>query len=349
MTDLRPWGYDDARHTEFRGLAENGDLPGRVIGHERTALRVMTPAGEAMAVTGARFRRGRGANKPVVGDWLLLRPITGDDRLSVRAILERRTQLSRTSGSKRTSSGGAAGKPGEQLLSSNIDTVILVTGLDQDFSLPRIERYVATIRGGGATPLLLLSKADLVSKEEAAAREEEVRTAIPDLDVRTADLTDAASLQNIRHVLQPGTTTALIGSSGVGKSTLVNLLHDDVVAQTGATREGDGKGRHTTTWRELFLLPEGGVIIDNPGLRATGAIDEESLAAYADLEEIATGCRFSRCSHDTEPGCAIKAAVADGTVSQERVDTWLSLREEADRVKDWLQDSERRQGRRRRR
>lgn len=347
---LKEFGWTAERAEQFRQLADPGDIPGRIIGHERTGLRVITPDGEREVTAGARFRRGRGRDRPVVGDWLVLQPISGDERLNLRHILDRSSQLSRIASSRRSQDGTIGGRPDEQVLSSNLDTVFIITGLDDDYSLARIERYVATVREGGAEPVILLNKADLAGPELSAERQQQVSEAFRDLPVHVLSVERDEGLAQLERYLGAGRTIALIGSSGVGKSSLVNSLLGEEAALTGATRSGDGKGRHTTTWREMFVLPEGrGILIDNPGLREVGVFTSAAADAYADIEQLATSCQFRSCSHISEPGCAVLEAVSDGSLTRERYEAWQSRREEAQQVDAWLRDSERRRGRRRRR
>ncbi len=347
---LEVYGWTPALEQEFREAADPGDVPGRVLGHERTSLRVITPDGERQVTAGARFRRGRGRDKPVVGDWLLLQPISGDERLNLRRILTRTSSFSRLASSRRNTDGTIGGKPDEQVLSANIDTVFIITGLDDDYSLPRIERYVATIKDGGARPVVLLNKADLVGPEVAAARQAEVRIALPETDVHILSLEENTGLEALDPYLGPGRTIALIGSSGVGKSTLVNSLTGADTALTGETRASDGKGRHTTTWREMFLLPDGrGIMIDNPGLREVGVYSENAAEAFTDIEQLAAQCQFRGCTHESEPNCAVQAAVKRGELSPERLEAYRAVVSEAEQVGDWLRESERRRDRRPRR
>lgn len=347
---LEVYGWTPALEQEFLEAADPDDVPGRVLGHERTSLRVITPDGERQVTAGARFRRGRGRDKPVVGDWLVLQPISGDERLNLRRILSRSSSFSRLASSRRNTDGSIGGKPDEQVLSANIDTVFIVTGLDDDYSLPRIERYVATINDGGARPVVLLNKADLAGPEIAAARQAEVKQALPDVDVHVLSLEQNTGLSQLEPYLGEGRTIALIGSSGVGKSTLVNSLAGADTALTGETRAGDGKGRHTTTWREMFLLPDGrGIMIDNPGLREVGVYSEAAAEAFTDIEQLAAQCQFRGCTHESEPNCAVQAAVASGELSEERLAAWRAVSAEAEQVGDWLRESERRRDRRPRR
>lgn len=348
--DLDAFGWTEEWADHFSEVADPDDIPGRLLGHERTSLRVMTPQGERQVTAGARFRRGRGKDRPVVGDWLVLQPISGDERLNLRRILPRRSQLSRVSSSRRNPDGQVGGKPAEQVLSSNIDTVFIITGLDDDYSLPRIERYAAAVKDGGATPVALLNKADLVAPEVAAERAAEVSAALPGVDVHVLSVAQEQGIDALAPYLGKGRTVALIGSSGVGKSSLVNSLVGQDAALTGDTREGDGKGRHTTTWREMFLLPDDrGVLIDNPGLREVGLYTADPGEVFADLEELASQCQFRSCTHESEPGCAVQEAVRNGTVTAERVAAWKERLEESEQVGRWLEESNRRRGRRRRR
>lgn len=347
---LEAFGFDRDRLEEFTSHADPADVAGRVIGHERTALRAVTAGGERLVTAGQRFRRGRPADRPVVGDWLVLQPISGDERLNLRRILERRTELSRIASSRRNPDGAIGGRPTEQVLCSNVDSVLILTGLDDDYSLPRIERYVATVTAGGAEPVVLLNKADLAGPELSAERAAEVRAALPDVTVHVLSLTAGEGTGSLDRHFGPGRTIALIGSSGVGKSSLVNALLGEETALTGATRESDGRGRHTTTWREMFLLPEGrGVIIDNPGLREVGVFTGEAADAFSDIEELTRQCRFRSCTHTSEPGCAVLGAVERGELEPARLEAWRERVREAEEVADWLRESSRRRGRRPRR
>ena len=350
MQLLEVYGWTPALEQEFLEAADPGDVPGRVLGHERTSLRVITPDGERQVTAGARFRRGRGRDRPVVGDWLVLQAISGDERLNLRRILTRTSSFSRLASSRRNPDGSIGGRPDEQVLSANIDTVFIITGLDDDYSLPRIERYVSAVNDGGAQPVVLLNKADLAGAEVAAARQAEVRQTLSDVNVHVLSLEENSGLDELDSYLGEGRTIALIGSSGVGKSTLVNSLAGADTALTGETRSSDGKGRHTTTWREMFLLPNHrGVMIDNPGLREVGVYSESAAEAFTDIDELAASCQFRGCTHETEPNCAVQTAVKSGELSAERLEAWRAVTAEAEQVGDWLRENERRRDRRPRR
>lgn len=337
---LEDFGWNEELAAEFSAAADPDSIPGRVIGHERTALRVITPLGVRPAMAGGRFRRGRGNERPVVGDWVQLNPVPGDERLAIRRILTRGPVLSRIASSRRNPAGEISGRPEEQVLSANVDLVFVLTALDDDFSTSRIERYIAAVTSGGAKAVVLLTKPDLA--DDAAERAAEVERDVPGATVHVISPLTGEGVEIVRSYLKPGVTAALIGSSGVGKSTLVNALIGEEVALTGEVRESDSKGRHTTTWREMFVLPGGGVLIDNPGLREVGVWAGRVADSYADVEALAVNCQFRDCKHITEPNCAVLAAVQSGELSRQRYESYLERSEEAGQVAQWLTENERR-------
>jgi ribosome biogenesis GTPase len=252
---------------------------------------------------------------PVVGDWV----VTTED--AVVATLPRTSLLRRRD----------PGRPTEQPLVANVDAVLVVCGLDRPVKPGRIQRAVATAWDAGAVPVVVLAKADLL---DAAALDGAVATAAgasPGLDVLVTSVADGAGLDRVRAAVADR-TVVLLGESGAGKSSLTNALVDGHVAGTGTVRRGDAKGRHTTTARQLHLLPGGGVLIDTPGLRALGLwADPDAVAAtFDDVEALASRCRFGDCRHTGEPGCAVQAAVAEGELAPERLEAWGALLREAE-------------------
>ena len=287
--------------------AHGSDLePGRVLRHDGVSVNVLTASGERIV----KLRRG--ADAPTVGDWLAL---DGD---TLVAVLERASLLRRR----------AAGGDDLQVLAANIDLVLLVCGLDRFVRAGRVQRGEALAWDAGAVPVLVLTKADLAEDLEGTVAE--VATAHEGLERFLTSAPQGLGIAELRARLV-GSTSVLLGESGAGKSRLVNAILGADVAVTGAVREGDAKGRHTTTNRQLHLVPGGGVIIDSPGIREVGlAGDEESVdATFTDVEALALECRFNDCAHTGEPSCAVVGAVQAGTLAQARLDAYLELREEA--------------------
>jgi ribosome biogenesis GTPase len=301
---LRDVGWSD----RWAALAaeHDGAEPARVLRHDGVAVTVRTAAGDRVVPL------RRGLEPPTVGDWLA---VDGD---RVVAILDRASLLRRR----------AAGGEGTQLLAANLDLVLLVCGLDRPVRSGRIQRGEALAWDSGAVPVLVLAKADVaVELDHVLATVDEVH---PGLELHVTSAATGGGMAALARRLA-GATSVLLGESGAGKSSLVNALLGSDVAATGEVREGDAKGRHTTTNRQLFTLPGGGVLIDTPGIREVGlAGDEESVeAAFEDIDELALRCRFNDCAHEGEPGCAVAEAVDAGTLAADRLAAFLTLRREA--------------------
>lgn len=319
MTGLDELGWDDEWAAQARAV---DGVPGRVIRQDRGWVQVALADG----VVAARTRADR-VGTPVVGDWVMV----SDDE--VAAVLERRNALRRAD---------PVGE-GEQVLAANLDNVLVVLGLDRPVKSGRIQRAVAQAWDADAEPIAVLTKADLVP--DAAATRAVVEAEHPELDVMAVSSRTGAGVAELRMRISGG-TIVMLGESGAGKSSLLNALAGDVVAGTGDVRAFDAKGRHTTTRRELHLLPDGGIVVDTPGVRSIGlyATPESVDAAFRDIEDLTERCRFADCAHDHEPGCAVQAAVEAGELASERLDVYREMHAEA----GWalLPDHERR-GRRR--
>jgi ribosome biogenesis GTPase len=289
-------------------LAEHGPAvePGRVLRHDGVAVTALTRGGERIV----KLRRG--ADAPTVGDWLAL------DGEQLVAVLDRASLLRRRS----------AGGDDQQLLAANIDLVLLVCGLDRPVRAGRVQRGEALAWDAGATPILVLTKADAAPELDAVLAE--VAQVHPGLECHVTSSATGLGIDDLRARLD-GSTSVLVGESGAGKSRLVNAILEEEAAVVGAVRAGDAKGRHTTTNRQLHRLPTGGVLIDSPGIREVGlAGDEESVeATFTDVEDLALTCRFNDCAHQGEPGCAVLAAVEAGTLTQDRLDAYRELLAEA--------------------
>lgn len=305
---LRPLGWDEAWGRELLACDAEA-VPGRVLLHHGAALVLALPDGPETIMFTRRLRPA-----PTVGDWIAV--VDGE----AVAVLPRRSLLRRRS----------AHGDGEQALGANIDVVLLVCGLDRPIKDGRIQRGTAIAHDAGARPVVVLTKARRPGSVDATSAVAEVREAHPGVEVLVASVKEGEGLEALRTVIGDRTVT-LLGESGAGKSSIVNALLGAEVAATGEVRVGDAKGRHTTTSRELHLLPGGGVLIDSPGIRAVGLVAEvESVAeTFTDVDEVAETCRFADCQHEGQPGCAVGAGLADGTLSPDRVEAWRRLREEA--------------------
>jgi len=321
--DLTALGWGPALEDAFSTHAAEGLVPGRVALEHTHIYRVVTSDGEWLARVSGRLRHHAGVRSdfPAVGDWVAVERSPQDGDARIRAVLPRFSRFSRR----------AAGDPTEeQIVAANINTVFLVGGLDRDFNPRRIERYLVVARESGATPVIVLNKADVVEDPERFA--EEVRRLAPAVPVHALSCRRPESLAVLRSYLGHGQTAALLGSSGVGKSTIVNQLIGKELLRTRDVRESDSRGRHTSTARQLVLLPEGGVLIDTPGMRELQLWDtgDALTGAFADIDELSTECRFRDCRHDNEPGCAVRAAVASGALAPERLESFRKLRDEQD-------------------
>jgi ribosome biogenesis GTPase len=290
---------------------------------------VISEIGELTAEVSGRLRHDAQSRSdfPNVGDWVAVMPRPEEGRATIHAVLPRKSSFSR----KAVLGGGPKYGPGkidEQVLAANIDTVFLVSGLDSDFNLRRIERYVAVAWDSGADPVVILNKADLC--DDIEERVEEVEGVAIGVPVHSMCATEDEGLDVFRDYLTHGRTGAFLGSSGVGKSTIINGLLGEDRLRIGAVREDDQRGRHTTTFRELIALPEGGIVIDTPGMREIQMWDnEEALSrTFEDIEEITAQCRFSDCSHNKEPGCAIAGALEDGSLDSNRYQSYLKMQKE---------------------
>jgi len=314
---LEDYGWSEYLDSAFEPFRERGCSPARVCCCHREEFVVQTSDGEADAqVTGRlRFTADGPEDWPVVGDWVALVP----GFPLIDAVVPRRTKLSRKS----------AGPTSEQqVLCANVDIVLLVTSLERDFNPRRLERYLVMAREGGAEPVIVLNKADLA--HDALPRIDEASRVAGDAPVLVVSARTGKGFDGFLDSIPTGTTGVLVGSSGVGKSSIINRLLGYERLAAGETRQSDGRGRHTTTHRELIRIPGAGLLIDTPGLRElavwgpAGAADE----TFADIASFAANCRFRDCSHQDEPGCAVRAAVDSSELDAARYESFLKLRRE---------------------
>lgn len=319
---LTTYGWSERLQHDFEPYAAEGLKPGRVTVQQRGLWRLITQGGELDATLAGRFvHEAAEGDFPVAGDWVAVE--LGEGAALIRAVLPRATAF------RRWASGPAGGV---QLVAANVDRALLTASLNADLNLRRLERYMAAAYESGAEPVIVLTKADACDDVEALVAEvEAIAFGVPVLVVSAVS---GQGMDEFAALLPPGTTGVLLGSSGVGKSTLVNALGGRALMATQAIREADAHGRHTTTHRELILLPSGGLILDTPGMRELGLYDaDEGLATvFADVDgeiaRLAESCRFRDCSHKGEPGCAVEAALESGALDAERLQSWRKLQRE---------------------
>jgi ribosome biogenesis GTPase / thiamine phosphate phosphatase len=318
---LEQLGWDEAWEADFEPHRAAGLVPGRVTIQHRGAYVLLTPDGEQWAELPRRLLRAadEGAGLvPAVGDWVAVSSPSHAGRALIEHVLPRRSAFSRKT---------AWAETREQVVAANVDLVFLLQGLPLDVNSRRLERYLATAWDSGATPVVVLTKADLVDHLEPYVAE--VESIAFGVSVHAVSNVTGDGIEALRGYLEPGRTVALLGSSGVGKSTLVNTLLGREALETREIR-ADGRGRHTTTRRELVLLPGGGIVLDTPGMRELQLWDvaEGLQQAFSDVEDLAAECRFSDCSHDSEPGCAIREALRTGELPAERWESYRRLQRE---------------------
>jgi len=319
--ELTRFGWDDGWAAAAAAVGADGDIVGRVGRVDRGWITVLT-GDDSVRARGALLGRHRDPlERPAVGDWVIVR---GDD---LATVLPRRSALVRGATDRGRDASVAQGA---QVVAANVDRVFLVHAIDAPMRARRLERELVLVHDSGAEPVVVLSKADAV--DDLDARVDAVRAVVGAVPVHAVSAIAEPGLAPLAAMLEPGRTVALMGPSGAGKSTLINRLAGESLLPTGAVRERDLRGRHTTVARDLVLLESGAIVVDTPGLRSVGLWDADDgfEEAFADVEALTAGCKFADCAHRTEPGCAVRAAVAAGELAPERLDAYLRLDAELD-------------------
>jgi ribosome biogenesis GTPase len=323
---LATLGWDDHFARQFESLERDGLVPARIAEQHKNRYVAIGEQGEWQAEVTGRFLHvlAGSVGFPAVGDWVGLQPLLHEGRALIHALLRRRTQFARKA-------AGSAVE--EQIVASNVDVVFLVMGLDGNFNLRRIERYLTEAWSSGAQPVVVLNKADLC--DDVAARIKAVESVAPGAPVHAVSAARNEGVDVVQSYLAPGRTIAFLGSSGVGKSTIINRLLGEERQEVQSVSNAVGKGRHTTTSRSLLLHPDGGMIIDTPGMRELQlwASEDDVEQSFTDIELLAGRCKFKDCTHTTEPGCAVLATLDSGSLDEDRYRSYMKLRREVQRVK----------------
>lgn len=320
---LEQFGWNTDLQKEWETLKNGQNLNGRVVTQSRDWLKVMTEQGEWLCTLPGAYHHDPTFDYPAIGDWVVVEQMPGEDRGIIHNTFKRTSVFARNTAGVETKA---------QVIAANIDYVFLVMSCNDDFNIRRLERYLIASWDSGAQPVILLTKSDLIDEVKRLEMEIEIDRIALGVPLHFVSNETGESIEAVRRILQPNLTAALLGSSGVGKSTLVNSLLKTEKMKVNTIREDDSKGKHTTTHRELIILPEGGIVIDTPGMREFQLwhkADSTGLTeSFADVKKLITACRFNDCKHATEPGCAVKQALSDGSLAQDRYASYLKLQKE---------------------
>ena len=319
---------EDLGYNEFfeagRNKLELGGFPvARVIAEYKEAYRVKNTAGEYLAkITGKQmFDALSREDYPAVGDWVAITDL-GEEQAVIHKVLPRRTIIKRRS----------SGKNEIQIIATNIDVAFAIESVDKDYSLNRFERYFAIANDGGIKPVIILNKIDLISKEELEIKISQIKNRLGDIDLISTSVITDEGLDELKKYISGGKTYCFLGSSGVGKSSLINKLIGKKIIDTGEIDFHTDRGRHTTTGREMYFLESGGIVIDNPGMREVGMADASAGidSLFNEITELAKGCKYVDCAHTHEPGCEVLAAIKSGKLDEEKYNNYANMKKEAE-------------------
>ncbi len=319
--NLNDLGWNDQFSREFEEYQSQGFAAARVAREQKERYLLFTESGELTAEITGRLRHLATTREdyPAVGDWVAITPFDDNKSAVIHAVLPRKSKFLRKAAGVRTD---------EQIVAANIDTVFIVMGLDGDYNPRRLERYLTSAWDSGASPVIILNKSDLCDNVEEKI--DEIQSSAFDIPTHAISASQGNGIDLVQDLIKPGHTTAFLGSSGVGKSTIINALLGEERLLTKEVREDDSRGRHTTTWREMVLIPGGGIVIDTPGMRELQLwADDDSLkGTFEDIERLAQSCKFGDCSHTGEPGCAVSAAIENGELPQSRYKNYMKMQKE---------------------
>jgi ribosome biogenesis GTPase / thiamine phosphate phosphatase len=321
--NLEDLGWNSFFEEHFQALKVPDSVPARVISESRGSFQIYCQYGELTAsIAGKmRYRADQEIPYPAVGDWVVIKPLVNERKSTIYAVLPRKSKFSRKVAGERTE---------EQVVSANIDTVFIVSGLDggRNFNLRRTERYLTLAWNSGAAPVIVLNKVDLCPNVDTYVQS--ITDIAPGISVHPVSAKERIGLEALKNYLAKGSTVAFLGSSGAGKSSLINSLLGVEKQETGEVRQDNFMGRHITTKRELILMPGGGIMIDTPGMREIQmwAGEDDIQGAFNDIETLSKQCRFSDCSHIAESGCAVKSAVDQGELDPARLESYRKLKKE---------------------
>ncbi len=320
---LETIGFNDFFNSELENLGVNNSFVARVISEYKEAYRVKDAEGEYFArITGKHlFNATKRLDFPAVGDWVVINK-TDNEKAIIQNILPRKTLLQKKYSDKKDS----------QIIATNIDIAFVVQSLDKDFSLNRFERYFVLTNEGGIKPTIVLTKTDLITSEELNKIIENINKRFTNIDILCSSTITTDGLKELEAYIKKGMTYCFIGSSGVGKSSLINKLLKSDIIQTSGNSDASGKGRHTTTTRELYILDSGGIVIDNPGTREVGIINVGMSIedVFKKIVGLSKSCKFSDCTHTQEPGCAILKALSDKTLDSQQYENYVKLKKESE-------------------
>jgi ribosome biogenesis GTPase len=321
LVNIEQYGFDSFFRKEFEIFRKTGFEPGRISAENKQRYNIITEYGESTGEITGKFLYDAAnlSSFPKTGDWVAITYFQEENKCIIHNLLNRRSHFFRGKSGKET---------GAQVIAANIDFLFIVQSFNSDFSINRIERYIVMAEEGNCKPVIVINKNDLALNQENYL--DKIRKRLRNIPLFSISCETCKGINELKSFISPGQTYALVGSSGVGKSSIINLLMNETKLKTADIRSGDDKGKHTTTRRELFLLPGGGIIIDTPGMREFSLWESDMTASdiFSDINDIAAGCRYKDCSHIHESGCAVKNAVSKGIISNEHLVNYFKLKKE---------------------